>query len=209
MVLLSGRVGQTPLLLHSAVPAGLSHPCWAPEKAPDLAPCIPTVAQTSHFKPWAGPQLSAEWRLLQVPWELLHFLARRQDLPRSLLLTPAWGGGPGDRVGGDSASSTPSAPLLQSCFYQVWESMEAPGQLWISWLTADNPGSRGSRLLCIRLFVLLLPSVSSPGSRKRFCAMGSDRKLVTDDFWALQIQFQHAWRYWHTFRDTCAWINKS
>ena len=96
-------------------------------------------------------------------------------------LTPAWGG-PGDRVGGDSASSPPSALLLQGCFYQVWESMEAPGQLWISRLAADNPGSRGSRLLCVRLFVLLLPSVSSPGNRKRFCAMGSDRKLVTDDF---------------------------
>ena len=96
-------------------------------------------------------------------------------------LTPAWGG-PGDRVGGDSASSPPSALLLQGCFYQVWESMEAPGQLWISRLAADNPGSRGSRLLCVRLFVLLLPSVSSPGNRKQFCAMGSDRKLVTDGF---------------------------
>ena len=65
--MLCGRVGQVPLLLHSAVPAGSSRPCWAPEKAPDLAPCSPTVAQTSQFKPWAGPQLSVEGRLRQVP----------------------------------------------------------------------------------------------------------------------------------------------
>lgn len=203
MVLLRGPVGQTPLLLHSAVPAGSSRPCWALEKAPDLAPCSPTVARTSHFKPWAGSQLSVEWRLLQVPWEPEGRIFPGPSSNSSLGVGDSRQGGRGQRL------LFPICPTAAELFLPglgehggPGPALDLPGCSW-------QPSQPGIKAPFHQVIVLLLPSVSSPGNRKRFCAMGSDRKLMTNYFWALQIQFQRTQRYWHTFRDTCAWINKS
>lgn len=167
------------------MPAGSSRPSGHRRKPLTWPHAAQQLPRPHSLSP--GPVLNCQWKGGCCRYRRAPALARRKAGSSQVPpLTPAWGarrqGGRGQRLLSPICPTAAELCLLPGSRKPGLGEHGGPGPALDPRVAAGNPASRRSRLLFIRLFVLLLPSVSSPGNRKWFCAMGSDRKLMTNYF---------------------------